>query len=33
MKINPYIVSFIAEIAYEFGFEDYGRPDCRILKL
>ena len=33
VKINHFIVSFISEMAYEFGFEDYGRPDYKVLKL
>lgn len=33
VKINPFIVSFIAEISYHFGFEDEGRADYKVLKL
>jgi hypothetical protein len=33
IKINPYVVSFIADMAFHFGFEDYGRPDFKVLKL
>ena len=33
MKINSHVVSFLADFSYEFGLEDYGRPDFKVLKL
>ena len=27
------MVSYIAEVTYEYGFDDNNRPDCKILKL
>ena len=33
IKINPFIVSFLAELSFKFGFEDDGRAEYKVLKL
>ena len=33
IKINPFIVSFLTELSFHFGFDDEGRADYKVLKL
>lgn len=31
--MDQYVISFLANFTYEFGFEDYGRPDYKMFKI